>query len=170
MWYRIKKAQFGGGVVKSTPLLPVSNQKIEQEPQEKLKDSPEFKNYDELNEDLLTILEEMGQTLEEYYEMSMEQQKELWDLLIKRPHQVVDQEASKRNRLKSPYHDAFITIETALEASRDSAINVDPINKQSSEAGNGNILQTGIGSPSFFASSKSNPLFTGDLPSARTLI
>lgn len=170
MWYRIKKAQFGGGVVKSTPLLPVSNQQIEQEPQEELKDSPEFKNYDELNEDLLTILEEMGQTLEEYYEMSMEQQKELWDLLIKRPHQVVDQEASKRNRLKSPYHDAFITTEAALEASRDSAINVDPINKQSSEAGNGIILQTGIGSPSFFASSKSNPLFTGDLPSARTLI
>ena len=170
MWYRIKKAQFGGGVVKATPLLPVSSGQIDQELQEELKDSPEFKNYDEINEDLISILEEMGQTLQDYYEMSMEQQKELWELLIKRPHQVVDQEASKRNRLKSPYHDSYITIEQALEASRDSAINVDPINKQSSEVGNGILLQTGIGTPSFFASSKSNPLFDGDLPSARTLI
>lgn len=186
MWYRIKKAQFGGGVVKATPLLPVSNQQIEQEPQEELKDSAEFNNYDELNDALQIILEDMGKTLDEYYEMSMEQQKELWDLLIKKPHHIGgsasldgsdsssqgDQLSSNSQRRLSPFHDSpeNTTIEEQLDGSRHQKWNVDPINKQSSEAGNGILLQTGIGSPSFFASSKSNPLFTGDLPSARTLI
>jgi hypothetical protein len=112
----------------------------------------------------------MGQTLDDYYEMSMEQQKELWELLITRPHQVVDQEASKRNRLKSPYHDANITTEEALEASRDSAINVNPINMQSKEAGNGILLQTGLSNSSFFQQGQSGAAFKGDAPSARTLI
>jgi hypothetical protein len=186
MWYRIKKAQFGGGAIKSTPLLPVSSEQIEQEPQEELKDSPEFQNYDELNEALKMILEEMGQTLEEYYEMSVEQQRELWELLIKKPHHIGgsesltdrdlnsygDQLSSNSQRRLSPFHDSpeNTTIEEQLDGSRHQNSNVTPINKQSSEAGNGVLLQTGIGSPSFFASSKSNPLFTGDLPSARTLI
>jgi len=183
MWYRIKKAQFGGGVVKATPLLPVSSGQIKQEPEEELKDSTEFDNFDELNEALKMILEDMGQTLEEYYEMSAAQQKELWELLIRKPHHIGgsesltdrasgDQLSSNSQRRLSPFHDSpeNTTIEEQLDGSRHQNSNVDPINKQSSEAGNGVILQTGIGSPSFFASSKSNPLFTGDLPSARTLI
>lgn len=168
MWYRFKMANIGGGAIKSTPLLPVSSESIENINQ--IKDSPEFRNYDEINDDLLKILEEMGQTLDDYYEMSMEQQKELWELLITRPHQVVDQEASKRNRLKSPYHDANITTEEALEASRDSAINVDPVNMQSKEAGNGILLQTGLSNSSFFQQGQSGAAFKGDAPSARTLI
>jgi len=186
MWYRIKKAQFGGGAIKSTPLLPVSSEQIEQELQEEIKDSAEFKNYDELNEALKVILEDMNQTLEDYYEMSADQQKELWEILIKKPHHIGgsaslsdsdssshgDQLSSNSQRRLSPFHDSpeNTTIEEQLDGSRHQNSNVTPINKQSSEAGNGVLLQTGIGSPSFFASSKSNPLFTGDLPSARTLI
>ena len=186
MWYRIKKAQFGGGAIKSTPLLPVSSEQIEQEPQEELKDSAEFKNYDELNAALKLILEDMNQTLEDYYEMSADQQKELWELLIRKPHHIGgsaslsdsdssshgDQLSSNSQRRLSPFHDSpeNTTIEEQLDGSRHQNSNVTPINKQSSEAGNGVLLQTGIGSLSFFGSSKSNPLFTGDLPSARTLI
>ena len=148
MWYRFKKANIGGGAIKSTPLLPVSSEGIENIYHKK--DSPEFKNYDELNEDLLNILDEMGQTLDDYYELSRDQQKELWEIMINRPHQVVDQEASRLNRLKSPFHENIIPLELALEPSRESSVEIEPVNMQSTEAGNGILLQTGVSNSSFF--------------------
>lgn len=168
MWYRFKKANIGGGAIKSTPLLPVSSEGIENINHKK--DSPEFKNYDELNEDLLNILDEMGQTLDDYYELSRDQQKELWEIMINRPHQVVDQEASRLNRLKSPFHENIIPIELALEPSRESSVEVEPVNMQSTEAGNGILLQTGLSNSSFFQQGQSGAAFKGDAPSARTLI
>jgi hypothetical protein len=168
MWYRFKKANIGGGAIKSTPLLPVSSEGIENK--DHIKDSPDFKNYDELNEDLLAILTDMGQTLEDYYNLSKDQQKELWEIMINRPHQVVDQEASRLNRLKSPYHENIVPLELALEPSRESSIALEPINMQSQEAGNGVLLQTGLSNSSFFQQGQSGAAFKGDLPSARTLI
>lgn len=183
MWYRFKKANIGGGAIKSTPLLPVSSQDNQKESQE-LKDTPDYKNYDETNQELLLLLEQMGQTLEDYYEMSRDQQKELWDILVYRPHHIGgnetlsdvdtsifgDQLASEMNRMKSPYHDIDESMEEKLEGSRHRNNNVEPLNKQSQEAGNGILLQTGLSNSSFFQQGQSGAAFKGDLPSARTLI
>ena len=168
MWYRFKKANIGGGAIKATPLLPVTQEQASQISDKK--DSPYYKNHDELNSDLLNLLQHMGKTLEEYYELSKDQQKELWEIMINRPHEVVDQEASRLNRLKSPFHENIVPLEVALEPSRESSVEVEPVNMQSQEAGNGILLQTGLSNSSFFQQGQSGAAFKGDLPSARTLI
>ena len=75
MWYRFKMANIGGGAIKSTPLLPVSSESIENI--NEIKDSPEFKNYDELNEYIENIKSNFSVTkvdvsyiLQQIYKMS----------------------------------------------------------------------------------------------------
>lgn len=183
MWYRLSQQNIGGGAIKAAPLLPVNNG---ENPFEEETFIPQNNGYENLNTELKFILEEMGQTLEDYYEMSAEQQKELWEILVKRPHHIGgseasddassgnygDQLSSNAQRRHSPFHRApeNTTIEEQLDGSRHQNNNVDPINMQTQAAQTGKAIQTGIGQPSAFASGKGAALFMGDLPATQTLI
>jgi hypothetical protein len=183
MWYRLSQQTIGGGAIKAAPLLPVNNGG---NPFEEETFIPQKTGYDSLNTELRFLLEEMGQTLEEYYEMSSDQQKELWEILVKRPHHIGgsesngesqsgsygDQLSSNSQRRHSPFHHApeNTTIEEQLDGSRHQNNNVDPINMQTQAAQTGKAVQTGIGQPAAFASGKGAALFMGDLPSTLTLI
>jgi hypothetical protein len=183
MWYRLSQQTIGGGAIKAAPLLPVNNGG---NPFEEETFIPQKTGYDSLNTELRFLLEEMGQTLEEYYEMSSDQQKELWEILVKRPHHIGgsesngesqsgsygDQLSSSAQRRHSPFHRApeNTTIEEQLDGSRHQNNNVDPINMQTQAAQTGKAIQTGIGQPSAFASGKGAALFMGDLPATQTLI
>jgi len=183
MWYRLSQQTIGGGAIKAAPLLPVNNGG---NPFEEETFIPQNNGYESLNTELRFLLEEMGQTLEEYYEMSADQQKELWEILVKRPHHIGgsesngesqsgsygDQLSSNAQRRHSPFHRApeNTTIEEQLDGSRHQNNNVDPINMQTQAAQTGKAIQTGIGQPSAFASGKGAALFMGDLPATQTLI
>jgi len=183
MWYRLSQQNIGGGAIKAAPFLPVNDGG---NPFQEETFIPQNNGYESLNTELRFLLEEMGQTLEEYYEMSAEQQKELWEILVKRPHHIGgseasddassgnygDQLSSNAQRRHSPFHHApeNTTIEEQLDGSRHQNNNVEPINMQSQAAQTGKPLQTGIGQPAAFASGKGAALFMGDLPSTQTLI
>jgi hypothetical protein len=184
MWYRLSQQNIGGGAIKAAPLLPVNDGGNPLEQVETY--IPQYSGYEALNTELRFLLEEMGQTLENYYEMSADQQKELWDILVKRPHHIGgsesngelqsgsfgDQLSSNSQRRHSPYHHApeNTTIEEQLDGSRHENNNVEPINMQSQAAQTGKPIQTGIGQPAAFASGKGAALFMGDLPANQTLI
>lgn len=183
MWYRLSQQNIGGGAIKAAPLLPVNDGGNPFEEESYISQNT---GYEKLNQELRLILEEMGQTLEDYYEMSVEQQKELWDILVKRPHHIGgsetpgsadggsygDQMSSNSQRRHSPFHHApeNTSMEEQLEGSRHQNNNVEPINMQSQVAQTGKPLQTGIGQPAAFASGKGAALFMGDLPANQTLI
>ena len=183
MWYRLSQQNIGGGAIKAAPFLPINDGG---NPFEEETFIPQNNGYESLNTELRFILEEMGQTLEEYYEMSSDQQKELWELLVKRPHHIGgseapddsssgnygDQLSSSSQRRHSPFHHSpeNTTIEEQLDGSRHQNNNIDPINMQTQAAQTGKAVQTGIGQPAAFASGKGAALFMGDLPSTLTLI
>jgi len=184
MWYRTSQQNIGGGAIKAAPFLPVNDGGNPLEQVESF--VPQNTGYEALNTELRFILKEMGKELEHYYEMSADQQKELWDILIKRPHHIGgseatddsssgtfgDQLSSNSQRRHSPFHHApeNTTIEEQLDGSRHQNNNVEPINMQSQAAQTGKPLQTGIGQPAAFASGKGAALFMGDLPANQTLI
>ena len=111
MWYKQVLSQFGGGV-------NLSGQNNDQSTIQPKID--EIKAVDEkpagLYDELAGILEKMGKNLDEYYNMNQEQQKEIWDLLVDRPHRmnmddngsfvVSPQSAANEARRHSPYHEA----------------------------------------------------------------
>lgn len=183
MWYRISQNNIGGGAIKAAPLLPTNDGG---NPFAEETFIPQHNGYENLNQELRLLLEEMNQTLEDYYEMSADQQKELWEILVKRPHHIGgnetpsdvdggsygDQLTSSNNRRQSPFHHApeNTPIEEQLEGSRHQNNNVEPISMQSQAAQTGKSLQTGIGQPAAFASGKGAALFMGDLPANQTLI
>ena len=83
MWYKQVLAQIGGGVnlegeEKFDSKNPSEIDKIRDV------DNEPAGLYDELS----SILEKMGKTLDEYYSMNQVQQKEIWDLLVERPHRM----------------------------------------------------------------------------------
>jgi hypothetical protein len=184
MWYRTSQQNIGGGAIKTAPFLPTNDGGNPLEQMESF--VPQHTGYESLNTELRFILKEMGKELEHYYEMSADQQKELWEILIKRPHHIGgseasddassgnygDQMASSSQRRHSPFHHApeNTTIEEQLDGSRHQNNNVDPINMQTQAAQTGKAIQTGIGQPAAFASGKGAALFMGDLPSTQTLI
>jgi hypothetical protein len=176
MWYRISQNNIGGGAIKAAPLLPTNDGG---NPFAEETFIPQHNGYENLNQELRLLLQEMNQTLEDYYEMSADQQKELWEILVKRPHHIGGNETpsdvdggANNNRRLSPYHHApeNTSIEEQLEGSRHQNNNVEPINMQSQAAQTGKPLQTGIGQPAAFASGKGAALFMGDLPANQTLI
>ena len=184
MWYRTSQQNIGGGAIKAAPFLPVNDGGNPLEQVEAF--IPQHNGYEALNTELRFILEEMGQTVEDYYEMSADQQKELWEISIKRPHHIGgseasddsnsgtfgDQMSSNSHRRQSPFHHApeNTSIEEQLEGSRHQNNNVEPINMQTQAAQTGKAVQTGIGQPAAFASGKGAALFMGDLPANQTLI
>ena len=71
MWYRISQNNIGGGAIKAAPLLPVNDGG---NPFEEETFIPQHNGYENLNQELSFLLEEMNQTFEDYYEMSADQQ------------------------------------------------------------------------------------------------
>ena len=179
MWYKQVLAQFGGGVDFSA----------ETQAKDTLGNSSDFeidkiRDVDNkpagLYDELAGILEKMGKTLDEYYQMNQEQQKEIWDLLVERPHRmnmdnngqfiVAPQSASIEARRHSPFHLApeETTMENQLEGSRQQNNNRDPQSMASKEKGNGfQHFKSGEG---YYQASKGkqDPILFGNKPSNQT--
>jgi hypothetical protein len=175
MWYKQVLAQVGGGVNMSGEN---SDNNSSQPEIDEIKgvDSKPAGLYDEL----AGILEKMGKSLDEYYQMNQEQQKEIWDLLVDRPHRmnmddngnyiVSPQSAANEARRHSPYHEApeNTTIEDQLEGSRQQNNNRDPQSMASREKGNGfQHFKSGEG---YYQASKGkqDPILFGNKPSNQT--
>jgi hypothetical protein len=122
----------------------------------------------------------MGKNLDEYYNMNQEQQKEIWDLLVDRPHRmnmddngsfvVSPQAAANEARRHSPYHDApeETSMENQLEGSRQQNNNRDPQSMASTEKGNSfQHFKSGEG---YYQASKGkqDPILFGNKPSNQT--
>jgi hypothetical protein len=178
MWYKQVLAQFGGGAVQQTEqdetIAPGTTQS--EIDKAKIVDDKPAGLYDEL----AGILEKMGKNLDDYYQMNQEQQKEIWNLLVDRPHRmnmddngnyiVSPQSAANEARRHSPYHDApeNTTIEDQLEGSRQQNNNRDPQSMASREKGNGfQHLKNGEGYIQALKG-KQDPILFGNKPSNQT--
>lgn len=178
MWYKQVLAQFGGGVSwpDEKPIDRVDSDKHYKIDEISVVDNEPAGLYDEL----AGILEKMGKTLDEYYHMNQEQQKEVWNLLVDRPHRmnmdnngqfiVSPQSASIEARRHSPYHEApeETTMENQLEGSRQQNNNRDPQSMASVEKGNGfQHFKSGEG---YYQASKGkqDPILFGNKPSNQT--
>jgi hypothetical protein len=180
MWYKQVLAQFGGGV--NWP-----DEKPDQETSHQEYAEPEINKIEDVDnkpaglyDELAGILEKMGKNLDDYYQMNQEQQKEIWDLLVDRPHRmnmddngnyiVSPQSAANEARRHSPYHEApeNTTIESQLEGSRQQNNNRDPQSMASKEKGNGfQHFKSGEG---YYQASKGkqDPILFGNKPSNQT--
>jgi hypothetical protein len=175
MWYKQVLAQIGGGVNLSGENTDQSTSQPEIDEIKGVDNKPAGL-YDELS----GILEKMGKNLDDYYQMNQEQQKEIWNLLVDRPHRmnmddngnfvVSPQAAANEARRHSPYHEApeNTTIEDQLEGSRQQNNNRDPQSMSSTEKGNGfQHFKSGEG---YYQASKGkqDPILFGNKPSNQT--
>ena len=175
MWYKQVLAQYGGGIDWS------GENSDQQAPHSEI---DEIKGVDNkpagLYDELAGILEKMGKNLDDYYQMNQEQQKEIWDLLVDRPHRmnmddngnyiVSPQSAANEARRHSPYHEApeNTTIESQLEGSRQQNNNRDPQSMASKEKGNGfQHFKSGEGYYQALKG-KQDPILFGNKPSNQT--
>ena len=178
MWYKQVLAQFGGGV--NWP---------DDKPIDRL-DSDNHYKIDEISDvdnkpaglydELAGILEKMGKTLDEYYQMNQEQQKEVWDLLVDRPHRMTmdnngsfiksPQSASIEARRHSPFHEnpEFTTMEEQLRGSQLENNNRGPQSMASTEKGNSfQHFKSGEGYYQALKG-KQDPILFGNKPSNQT--
>lgn len=180
MWYKKVLAQFGGGV--NWPDENTGQEYSQQESSEPEIDQVEDVDNEPagLYDELAGILEKMDKTVHDYYEMSHEQQKEIWDLLVDRPHRMnmddngnfitSPQSAANEARRHSPFHDApeNTSIEEQLEGSRQQNNNRDPQSMASNERGQG-FQHFKSGEGYYQASSKKqDPILFGNKPSNQT--
>ena len=178
MWYKQVLAQIGGGVNLSEdkPLDTIDSTSKSKIDEIRDVDNEPAGLYDEL----AGILDKMGKTLDEYYNMNQEQQKEIWDLLVQRPHRmnmdnngqfiISPQSASTEARRHSPYHDApeVTTLEDQLEGSRQQNNNRDPQSMASTEKGNSfQHFKNGEGYYQALKG-KQDPILFGNKPSNQT--
>ena len=167
MWYRIVKAQVGGGAVRSV------GPDVDDIPQE---DIP-----NQLRPELMKILKDLGITDDEYCAMPDQQQKLIWDILVTKNdtnlyNSVNDSDTpgfdATEARRHSPYHPnpSFTTLEEQLEATRHDSVDNVPNNMQQAEKGRGGMyLFNGNGYPQY-ASGKGDPIFYDNLPAAQRLV
>ena len=178
MWYKQVLAQFGGGV-NWPDEKPIDT--LDSENHYKIDEIRDVDNEPAgLYDELAGILDKMGKTLDEYYNMNQEQQKEIWDLLVQRPHRmnmdnngqfiISPQSASIEARRHSPYHDApeVTTLEDQLEGSRQQNNNRDPQSMASTEKGNSfQHFKNGEGYYQALKG-KQDPILFGNKPSNQT--
>jgi hypothetical protein len=175
MWYKQVLAQFGGGVNFSEE-EKVDSQNNSEIDNIKDVDKEPAGLYDELS----GILEKMGKTLDEYYSMNQIQQKEIWDLLVDRPHRMTmdntgnfiksPQSASNEARRHSPYHEnpEETTLEEQLRGSQQENNNRDPQSMASTEKGNSfQHFKNGEGYYQALKG-KQDPILFGNKPSNQT--
>lgn len=168
MWYRIVKAQLGGGIVQQ------SNPDANEVPQETLPV--------ELRPELVKILKDLGISVDQYCNLPEQSKKYIWDVLVYKDdtnlyNSVNDSdspglEASEARR-HSPFHTnpAFTTIEEQLEATRHNTVDNVPNNMLQAEKGRGGMhLLNGSGAVQY-ATGKGDPsIFMDNLPSNITLV
>lgn len=168
MWYRIVKAQLGGGIVQQ------SNPDANEVPQETLPV--------ELRPELVKILKDLGISVDQYCNLPDQSKKYIWDVLVYKDdtnlyNSVNDSdspglEASEARR-HSPFHTnpAFTTLEEQLEATRHNTVDNVPNNMLQAEKGRGGMhLLNGAGAVQY-ATGKGDPSFFMDnLPSNITLV
>jgi hypothetical protein len=173
MWYR-KVLSFGGGV-------DFGKNETINDPNSEINIVKDIDNQPQgLYDELAGILEKMNKTIDDYYNMNQEQQKEIWDLLVDRPHRmnmddngsfvVSPQAAANEARRHSPYHDApeNTSIESQLEGSRQQNNNVSPADSNAYKKGEGFLhLKNGEGYTQAL-SGKQDPRLFGQLPSNQT--
>jgi hypothetical protein len=175
MWYKQVLAQFCGGVNFSEE-EKVDSQNNSEIDNIKDVDKEPAGLYDELS----GILEKMGKTLDEYYSMNQIQQKEIWDLLVDRPHRMTmdntgnfiksPQSASNEARRHSPYHEnpEETTLEEQLRGSQQENNNRDPQSMASTEKGNSfQHFKNGEGYYQALKG-KQDPILFGNKPSNQT--
>lgn len=167
MWYRIVKAQIGGGAVQQSDF-----QKNE---------VPQNQIPDQLRPELVKILGDLGISPDQYCNLPAESQKFIWDVLVYKNdtnlyNEIEDSDTpgfdATEARRHSPYHSnpAYTTIEEQLEATRHDTVDNVPNNMQQAEKGSGDMyLFNGNGAPQY-ASGKGARMFYDNLPSDRTLV
>ena len=175
MWYKQVLAQFGGGVNFSEE-EKVDSKNVSEIDNIRDVDNQPARLYDELS----GILEKMGKTLDEYYSMNQIQQKEIWDLLVDRPHRMTmdntgnfiksPQSAANEARRHSPYHEnpEDTPLEVQLRGSQQENNNRDPQSMSSTEKGNSfQHFKNGEG---YYQASKGkqDPILFGNKPSNQT--
>ena len=175
MWYKQVLAQVGGGV---------NLEGVEKFDSAKPSDIDNIRDVDSepagLYDELSGILEKMGKTLDEYYNMNQEQQKEIWDLLVDRPHRMTmdnngsfiksPQSASIEARRHSPFHEnpEFTTMEEQLRGSQLENNNRGPQSMASVEKGNSfQHFKNGEGYYQALKG-KQDPILFGNKPSNQT--
>jgi hypothetical protein len=173
MWYKQILAQLGGGINWSP-----------EDSEDNYSEIDDIQDVDNkpagLYDELTGILDKMGKTLDEYYEMNQEQQKEIWNLLVDRPHRmnmdnngqfiVSPQSASIEARRHSPYHEnpENTTLEEQLRGSQQENNNREPQSMASREKGQG-FQHFKSGEGYYQASSKKqDPILFGNKPSNQT--
>jgi hypothetical protein len=175
MWYKQVLAQVGGGVNFSGEQISDSPDSFEIDKIRDVDDKPAGL-YDELS----GILEKMGKNLDEYYSMNQEQQKEIWDLLVERPHRMTmdntgnfiksPQSAANEARRHSPYHEnpENTTLEEQLRGSQQENNNREPQTMASTEKGNSfQHFKNGEGYYQALKG-KQDPILFGNKPSNQT--
>jgi hypothetical protein len=175
MWYKQVLAQVGGGVNFSGEQASDSPDSFEIDKIRDVDNKPAGL-YDELS----GILEKMGKNLDEYYSMNQEQQKEIWDLLVERPHRMTmdntgnfiksPQSAANEARRHSPYHEnpENTTLEEQLRGSQQENNNREPQTMASTEKGNSfQHFKNGEGYYQALKG-KQDPILFGNKPSNQT--
>jgi hypothetical protein len=167
MWYRVVKAQIGGGAIQNDS---ISNNEV-----------PQSEIPTELRPELIKILSDLGISPDQYCNLPEESQKYIWDILVYKNdtnlyNEMEDSDTpgfdATEARRHSPYHQnpSFTTLEEQLEATRHDTVDNVPNNMQQAEKGNGGMaLLNGNGAPQY-ASGKGGRLFYDNLPSDRTLV
>jgi len=172
MWYR-KVVSFGGGV-------DFSRNESTNEQNAGIDIVKDIDNQPQgLYDELPGILKKMNKTVDDYYHMTKEQQAEIWELLVKRPHRMnMDnngqftgpQSASNEARRHSEHHSnpEETTLENLLDGSRQQNNNVSPADSNAYKKGEGFLhLKNGEGYTQAL-SGKQDPKLFGQLPSNQT--
>ena len=173
MWYR-KVVSFGGGV-------DFSRNESTDKPTAGIDVVKDIDNQPQgLYDELPGILKKMNKTVDDYYHMTKEQQAEIWELLVKRPHRMnMDnngqfitgpQSASNEARRHSEHHTnpEETSLENLLDGSRQQNNNVSPADSNAYKKGEGFLhLKNGEGYTQAL-SGKQDPKLFGQLPSNQT--
>jgi hypothetical protein len=173
MWYR-KVVSFGGGV-------DFSRNKSSDKPYAGVDVVKDIDNHPQgLYDELPGILKKMNKSVDDYYKMTKDQQAEIWDLLVNRPHRmnmdnngqfiVSPQSAYIEARRHSEFHEdpEKTTLEELLEGSRQQNNNVTPEDSNASKRGEGfQHLKNGEGYTQALTG-KQDPKLFGQLPSNQT--
>ena len=173
MWYRKVISQYGGGVNFSQNSSNDTEAGIDIVDDI---DSEPMGLYDEL----AGILEKMDKSIHDYYKMNHKQQKEIWDLLVDRPHRmnmdnngqfiVSPQSASTEARRHSPFHapPEFTPLEQQLRGSQQFNNNVFPDDSNASKKGEGFQHFKNGEEYTQALTGKQDPKLFGQLPSNQT--
>lgn len=167
MWYRIVKAQFGGGAV--------------QAPQGQFDSVNQKELPVELRPELVKILKDLGVSVEQYCNLPDESKKYIWDILVNKDdtnlyNSVNDSDTpgfdAAEARRHSPYHKNpnETTLEEQLEATRHDTVDNEPNNMLQAEKGRGGMFLLNGSGAAQYASGKGGRLFYDNLPSNQTLV